>query len=63
MAGLVGNIAWAEANAGAAAGLLYSALQSRYSGAHSVGGRLRCGGRGSNPLSSTRKSAQIDVIS
>jgi hypothetical protein len=29
MAGLVGNIAWAEANVGAAAGLLYSALQSR----------------------------------
>ena len=29
MAGLVGNIVWAKANAGAAAGLLYSALQSR----------------------------------
>jgi hypothetical protein len=29
MAGLVGNILWAKANAGAAAGFLYSALQSR----------------------------------
>ena len=29
MAGRVGNIVWAKANAGAAAGLLYSALQSR----------------------------------
>jgi hypothetical protein len=29
MAGLVGNIVWAEANAGATAGLFYSALQSR----------------------------------
>ena len=29
MAALVGNIEWAKANAGAAAGLLYSVLQSR----------------------------------
>jgi hypothetical protein len=43
--GLVGNIALAEANAGAAAGLRYQALQNRKRRRHPASGRLPRGGQ------------------
>ena len=48
-----------------AARLRQQALQNRKRRRCEAGGNLHCGGhiRGSNPLSSTRKSARIDVSS